>query len=144
MNFDFKNIHIGSLIQQKIAENGIEISRICNFIKYTEKDLKKIYEARSLDTELLLRLSKVLQYDFFRLYTQHLILFSPPSPPEAAKKSLMPHFRKNIYTREVINFIIEQIQTGQMTKSEVMERYKIPKTTLYKWLIKYDTSNHDN
>jgi DNA invertase Pin-like site-specific DNA recombinase len=42
-----------------------------------------------------------------------------------------------MYTREVIDFILEQIKNSKMTKEEIVIRYKIPKTTLYKWIDKY-------
>ena len=81
-----------------------------------------------------------MSYDFFRVYSQHLIFYTPPSKgdssPEKANTQL-PQFRKNIYTKEVIDFIIEQITTGEMSMKEVLEKYNIPKTTLYKWLSKY-------
>ena len=79
---------------------------------------------------------------FFRIYTQHLILYAPPSAEtktvkKANKKITFPQFRKNIYTKEVIDFIIEQISTKKMTINEVLGKYKIPKTTLYKWISKH-------
>ena len=136
---NFKDIHIDYFINQRVTENGIEISRICNFLKCTKKEISKMYESKSLDTELLLRWSKLLEYDFFRVYSQHLIFYTPPSKgdssPEKANTQL-PQFRKNIYTKEVIDFIIEQITTGEMSKKEIIEKYNIPKTTLYKWLSK--------
>ena len=139
---NFKDIHIGSFINQRVTENGIEISRICNFLKCTKKEISKMYESKSLDTELLLRWSKLLEYDFFRIYSQHLILYAPPSTIEKNKKtnvkSKLPQFRKNIYTKEIIDFILEQVSSGEMTKTQVMEKYKIPKTTLYKWISKYN------
>lgn len=52
-------------------------------------------------------------------------------------KTSLPQFRKSIYTKEVIDFILEQVSTGEMTINEVVERYSIPKTTLYKWFSKY-------
>ena len=55
-------------------------------------------------------------------------------------KTSAPQFRKNIYTKEVIDFILEQISTEEMTKNQVIERYRIPKTTLYKWISKYGNS----
>ncbi|WP_334126387.1 transposase [Empedobacter brevis] len=136
---NFKDIHIGILINQLVTERGIEISRICNFMKYTENEIEDMYQQKSLDTELLLKWSKLLEYDFFRLYSQHLILYAPPSATKEikAKKASLPHFRKNIYTKEMIGFILEQINTGQMTKNNVIQRYRIPKTTLYKWIEKY-------
>lgn len=139
---DFKDIHIGSLIRQLVAERGIEISRICNFLEKNADDIEEMYEEESADTGVLLRWSKLLEYDFFRVYTQHLILFSPPAGENHRISqnitSALPQFRKNIYTKEIIEFILEQINTGEMSKNQVMEQYKIPKTTLYKWISKYN------
>ena len=141
---NFKDIHIGYFINQRVTENGIEISRICNFMKCTEKKITEMYQSKSLDTELLLRWSKLLEYDFFRVYSQHLILYAPPSTIEKNKKnnvkSKLPQFRKNIYTKEIIDFILEQIEKKEMTKNQIMERYRIPKTTLYKWISKHKSS----
>lgn len=140
---NFKEIHIGTLIHHLVTERGIEISRICHFLKCPEEEIKQMYKVKSLDTETLLRWSKLLEYDFFRLYSQHLILYAPSSANQkktrekkSYKKSELPQFRKNIYTQEVIDFILEQINSGKMTKTQVMERYSIPKTTLYKWISK--------
>ena len=129
----------------KVAESGIAISRICSFMKTNEEEITEMYKAKSLDTEILLKWSKLLEYDFFRIYTQHLILYDPPSATEQIsqnKKSALPQFRKNIYTKEVIDFILEQISTEEMTKNQVIERYNIPKTTLYKWISKYKNSKN--
>ena len=137
---NFKDIHIGEMIENGVAERGIEISRICNFFKYTEKEILAMYKAQSLDTNTLLKWSKLLEYDFFRIYSQHLILYAPPSAKDEnskKNKSSLTKFRKNIYTKEIIDFIMQQIETGNMTKKQVIENYNIPKTTLYKWISKY-------
>ena len=138
---NFKSIHIGKMIENTVAESRIEISRICNYFKCSDDEIVKMYQSKSLDTEILLKWSKLLQYVFFRMYTQHLILYAPPSANEKRskenKKQTIPEFRKNIYTKEVIDFIIEQIDTEKMTKKQIIERYNIPKTTLYKWISKY-------
>ena len=140
----FKDIHIGYFINQRVTENGIEISRICNFLKCTKKEISKMYESKSLDTELLLRWSKLLEYDFFRIYSQHLILYAPISADEKANQqnvnTSLPQFRNNIYTKEIIDFILEQIEKKEMTKNQIIKRYRIPKTTLYKWISKYKSS----
>lgn len=131
-------------MRERVTERGIEMSRICNFFKCTEEEAEQMYCNNSLDTELLLKWSKLLEYDFFRIYTQHLILYAPPSASEKSKpdKASLPQFRKNIYTKEIIDFILQQITTGKMTKNQVIERYKIPKTTLYKWISKYRNLNN--
>lgn len=138
---NFKEIHIGKMLKTAVTESGIEISRICNFMKCTEEEIQEMYTQGNLSTNILLKWSKLLEYDFFRIYTQHLILYAPTSANEKRskenKKQTIPEFRKNIYTKEVIDFIIEQIDTEKMTKKQIIERYNIPKTTLYKWISKY-------
>ena len=138
---NFKNIHIGILINQAVTESGIEMSRICNFMKCEEEEVKQIYLQENLSTDILLKWSKLLEYDFFRIYSQHLILYAPVSADNEntkTQKTNLPQFRKNIYTKEIIDFILEQVSSGEMTKTQVMEKYKIPKTTLYKWISKYN------
>ncbi|WBV54115.1 transposase [Chryseobacterium gambrini] len=137
---NFKDIHIGNLIAKRSAESKIEVIRICNFLGCSEEEIQEMYQSKSLGAEIILKWSKLLEYDFFRLYSQHLILYAPPCrenkivKPERTK---LPQFRKNIYTKEIIEFILELIQNGEKTKHQVIEEYKIPKTTLYKWIIKY-------
>ncbi|AZA48700.1 transposase [Chryseobacterium carnipullorum] len=137
---NFKEIPIGSLIEQEVAAREIELSRICNFMKCTEQEIEEVYKATSIETENLLKWSKLLEYDFFRLYSQHLILYAPVTKSaenKSYKKTILPQFRKSMYTKEVIGFILKQIQSGEMSRLEVIEHYKIPKTTLYKWISKY-------
>ncbi|WP_353164353.1 transposase [Empedobacter brevis] len=136
---NFKDIHIGILINQLVTERGVEISRICNFMKCSESEIEKMYQQESLEIGILLKWSKLLEYDFFRIYSQHLILYAPSSTKKEIKpkQSFLPQFRKNVYTKEIIDFILEQINTGRMSKNEAIQRYKIPKTTLYKWIKKY-------
>ncbi|WP_294208130.1 transposase [uncultured Chryseobacterium sp.] len=140
---DFKTLHIGKLIKKKVMESGMETSRICNFLQLEEEEIDLMYQSASMKTEILLRWSKLLKYDFFRLYSQHLILYAPQQGINYNKKpateSKLPEFRKNIYTQEVIDFILELIQTGKKTKLEIVEEYRIPKTTLYKWISKNKT-----
>ncbi|MBB4805879.1 hypothetical protein HNP38_001151 [Chryseobacterium defluvii] len=141
---NFKKIHIGELVRKKVKEYDIDILRICNFFKCTIDDILQMYDSETLDTGILLRWSKLLKYDFFRFYTQHLILYAPPSSVKEKIKTVktsFPKFRKNMYTREVIYFILELISSGEKTKNQVVEEYRIPKTTLYKWISKYSNEN---
>ncbi len=140
---NFKEIHIGSLIHKSVQEKKISIARICNFFQSEEREILIMYSCKSMDTEILLKWSKLLRYDFFRMYTQHLILYSPPDKMNIkgvvnSTSIGVPQFRKNIYTKEIIDFILEMINTGEKSKLQVIQEYKIPKTTLYKWLEKYN------
>ncbi|MGG5207420.1 transposase [Chryseobacterium sp. MIQD13] len=135
---DLKEIYIGQLIRQRVSECDISVTRISKFLKCREEEVEKIYEKESVDVDLLLKLSKLLEYDFFRLYSQHLILYSPPaSVAYNNSKTQLPSFRKNIYTKEIIEFMLDLLETKQKTKAQIIEEYGIPKTTLYKWVSKY-------
>ncbi|CAH0194338.1 transposase [Chryseobacterium sp. Bi04] len=144
---NLKEIHIGTIIRLLVTESDIDMSRICNFVNCTEKEVEQIFLAESLDSKLLLRLSKLLEYDLFRIYSQHLIMYAPPRKINSQnndireKASAIPQFRKNIYTKEVIDYILEIILNGEMTKNEVIVEYGIPKTTLYTWIRKYSPNS---
>jgi hypothetical protein len=138
---NLKNIHIGKFIQKRALELGIEKERICNFFNCSEDEINAMYTNESLDSNIILKWSKVLNYDFFRLYTQHLIFYSPQESmgynAHKVIKTDLPQFRKNIYTREIIDFILELVENKMKTKAQIIQDYKIPKTTLYKWISKY-------
>lgn len=138
---NFKTINIGSLIRQRVEECGIEPERIGKFFKCNEEKIEEMYQSENMNTDILLKWSKLLQYDFFRIYTQHLILFAPQNVNHIlhlnTDHSKMPEFRKSIYTKELIDFILEIIETGEKSMSDVINEYKIPKTTLHRWLYKY-------
>jgi len=140
--FNFKEIHIGRLISNLVEERNIETGRIVKFFKNDFLDLEEIYNSKSLDTEELLKWSKLLEYDLFRVYSQHLMLFAATTHSKKetntdTKDVYIPSFKKNIYTSEMIEFIIQLIKSKKKTNSEIIEEYRIPKTTLYRWIKKY-------
>ncbi|MDP9962254.1 transposase [Chryseobacterium lathyri] len=136
---NLKNINIGALIKEIVAQSGIDMSRICSFLKYSEEEVISMYNEENLDTNTLLRWSKLLEYDFFRIYSQHLILYCPFKKEQNKNvNTQLPQFRKNIYTKEMRDFILEKINKGEKTCSEAINDYGIPKTTLYKWVKKYN------
>ncbi|MET3539086.1 helix-turn-helix domain-containing protein [Chryseobacterium limigenitum] len=139
---NFKDIHIGSLISQHAEKYSIEISRICKFFKCSEREIEAMYESENLGTDILLKWSKLLEYDFFRIYSQHLVLYSPPKSQNLnqrrdAGNPKSVEFRKSVYTKEIIDFILDLVASGEKSKAQIIEEYKIPKTTLYKWIKKH-------
>ncbi|SUX46465.1 transposase [Chryseobacterium indoltheticum] len=135
----YKNIHIGKYIKEMVDHKNIPIERICNFLAKDEEFVEKVYESKSVETDILLRWSKLLEYDFFRLYSSHLILYAPPAAvnkTDTPKSEKTPQFRKNIYTQEIKNFILDKIESGEMTQADVIKEYSIPKSTLHRWIQK--------
>lgn len=140
MKFNFKEIFIGKLIEERVNELNISLDRICNFLKLKEEDVSEIYKSKDINAETLLRLSKLLEYDFFRVYSHHLILYAPPASINYninKKETKLPSFNKSLYTIELIEFILELIETGEKKTAEIIKDYRIPKSTLYKWLKKH-------
>jgi len=137
--FNFKHIHLGSLLKARAEELDLESSFLCEFFGCENQDLVSMYDSQTLDTALILKWSKLLGYDFFRIYSAHLILYAPEvrKIESKSKKILEISFRKNIYTKEIIDFILEMLSTGQKSKGQIMQDYGIPNSTLHKWLDKY-------
>lgn len=62
-------MHIGELIKQKMKEDGRSIAVIRKLCGIGRTNLDNIYKRESIDTALLLNISQVLNYDFFRHYS---------------------------------------------------------------------------
>jgi len=60
-----KNIHIGSVIKQKVKESSMSIKEFAERISCERSTVYDIYERKSIDTELLIRISEALNFDFF-------------------------------------------------------------------------------
>src|SRR5690606_25247376 len=122
MNFDFKDIHIGELIYKRVEECNMDISRISNFFTCTDAEVEQMFGSQEMTAESIMKWSKLLGYDFFRIYSQHLILYAPHENARFSNdnQSKLPKFKKNIYTVGVIDFLIELIETGEKTKLQVI------------------------
>lgn len=65
-------IHIGSLIKAKVEERGLSISDFARVLHYERTNIYKIFKRQSIDVDLLIRISRVLEYDFLReVYLKH-------------------------------------------------------------------------
>ncbi len=64
------NMHIGLEIKNKLQEKNISIVSFARQLSYTRANIYKILDKKSIDTDLLLRISIILRYDFFSFY-QH-------------------------------------------------------------------------
>ena len=142
---NYKDIHIGSIIKELVSAKEIQMTRIENFFKKSEEEILEMYTQKSIDSELLLRWCKLLEYNLFMYYHSHLQLYSPVASTAKAKnqnesEDRVQTFNKNIYTEEVKEFILSLIRENKMTKTKAIQRYNIPKVTLYTWLRKSGTA----
>jgi plasmid maintenance system antidote protein VapI len=65
-------IHIGEAIRKQVEDQGRTSVRLARELGCHRTNLYKIYDKMSLDTSVLLRISRILKYDFFQLYSKEL------------------------------------------------------------------------
>ncbi|MCR4827740.1 MAG: XRE family transcriptional regulator [Bacteroidales bacterium] len=63
-------LHIGRLIEEQLKRDERSVSWLARQIPCTRNHVYKIFHKPSLDCALLLRISKVMQFNFFQYYTQ--------------------------------------------------------------------------
>lgn len=63
-------MHIGKLIKQQMEEQGKTVVWLARQLSYSRTNVYKIYEKPSIDTDVLMRISVILKYDFFQIYTK--------------------------------------------------------------------------
>ena len=79
-----KNIHIGKLIKRRMLEQGFTVSDFASAINRTRATVYDIFERKSIDVDLLLSISEVLEFDFFSYYISDASLLVRPE--DAAKE----------------------------------------------------------
>jgi transcriptional regulator with XRE-family HTH domain len=63
-------IHIGQIIKEKATEQRLSQDAIGQRINTTKQNVGNIYKRSSIDTQLLLKLCAVFEFNFFELYFQ--------------------------------------------------------------------------
>jgi transcriptional regulator with XRE-family HTH domain len=61
-------IHIGEKIKEVFEEKGLKMSSFSSSVGMTYRNIYRIFEKEHINTELLQKISKVLDYNFFNLY----------------------------------------------------------------------------
>ena len=61
-------LHIGHLIEEQLKRDERSVSWLARQIPCTRNHVFKIFQKNSLDTALLLRISKVMHFNFFQYY----------------------------------------------------------------------------
>ncbi len=58
------NVHIGNIIRRKLAESPMSIAEFAERINRTRPTVYDIFNRKSIDVDLLLKISEVLDYNF--------------------------------------------------------------------------------
>lgn len=65
------NINIGKKIEEVLREKKFSVSLFAQKINTNRNNVYDIFKRKSIDTELLYKISKILNYNFFELYVGH-------------------------------------------------------------------------
>ena len=69
MNHSSSNLHIGQLIQDQLKKDQRSVGWLSRQIPCTRNHVYKLFKKPSLDADLLLRISTVMQFNFFQYYS---------------------------------------------------------------------------
>ncbi len=65
-------IHIGKLIEEELRNQERSVTWFAEKLCYERTNAYSIFKRESIDTILLLKISRILQHDFFRYYQDEL------------------------------------------------------------------------
>lgn len=66
------SIFIGSIIERELRARRITVKDFATALGVQRPNAYRIFQSHSIDTDLLLRISSLLDHDFFRDYSNHL------------------------------------------------------------------------
>ncbi len=92
MYYYFVPMHIGQLIKAKAKEMNVGTTELARRLKVTKQNVYGIFTRESIDTELLDKIGRILDYDFF----QHFISTRDVSVNDLPKYPDLEHDVKHI------------------------------------------------
>lgn len=70
--FAFIMIHIGQKIKNIVEKKGMAKTELARRMNMTSSNVHKIFTRKTIDTGLLIKLSEILEYDFFKYYPKYI------------------------------------------------------------------------
>ncbi|MEW6468947.1 MAG: helix-turn-helix transcriptional regulator [Bacteroidota bacterium] len=111
-------IHIGSKVRKVFEKSGMTVSEFARRINKSRENVYSIFNRKSIDTELLQEISRVLQYDFFELYHHQ---------PKASGEGKGMYISKNQLLRQEIQALKREIRNQQKQLDDLREKYELVK-----------------
>lgn len=69
MEIRINSVHIGDAISRRILALGMNKSEFARRFGILQQHVNKILEKKSIDTDKLVKICQILEYDFFKLYS---------------------------------------------------------------------------
>lgn len=92
-----KDIHIGKEIHQIFISKGLTVTEFAKRINKSRENMYHVFNRKSIDTDLLLKISEVLEYDFFTVYISN-----------SAEKKEIETLQNEIQLLKEINQLLKQ------------------------------------
>lgn len=83
-----QNVHIGQEIKKVFDESGIKMQAFADKIFYSRQNVNGIFKRSSVDTDLLIKISNALNFDFFKFYRVEETNFNTVSEPDLPYKTV--------------------------------------------------------
>ena len=95
-------IHIGRLIKAELDRQGRKAQWFADQLCFERTNVYNIFRRQSIDADLLLRISQILQYDFFAFYSQQV-----PNVENSSTNNWKWFYclLKNRYTEKVLSVV---------------------------------------
>lgn len=65
-------LHMGNLIRQRMKEKQISVVLMAKYLSCSRNNVYKLLNKYSMDTEVLAKISRLLDFDFFALYSREI------------------------------------------------------------------------
>lgn len=107
-------LHIGEKIREKARERRIGPSELGRMINTSKQNIYSIFKRKTVDTDLLHKLSEALQFDFFSYYIERREgrpekRTLPQSKQEVAElKKDLEHYKEKCELLEKLNTYLEK------------------------------------
>ena len=114
LKFAVMAIHIGEKIKQRAKELRIGSTELGKLINTSKQNIYGIFKRKSIDSEILRKLSKALDFDFFQYYNVE--------TTSMASEPFSPYGKKN---KHVVS--IEEHQKLKKELEDLREKYELIK-----------------
>ena len=74
LQFGDVSLHIGQKIQEIAKQHRISTTMLAEMVSTSRQNMRMIFQRKSMDTDLLVRISKVLKHNFFQYYNEEVAL----------------------------------------------------------------------
>lgn len=106
-------MHIGKKIREAVKKSGMSVTDFAAKINYSRRNIYSIFEKESIDTSLLVKVSAVLEQDFFSHYSS-----AGPKHSKTAEASGVREYSEN-RIREMLKEIEYLKEINGLLRSQV-------------------------